>query len=327
MSVSVERIAFCGEPAVLAQNEALAVTLVPGWGGNLISMRDKRRDVELLRVPTSEDEYLAEPILYGTPVLFPPNRIADGTFVFQGTEYRFHINEPADHNHSHGLVFGERWELDAAECEGDGILLRVRFDSAAHPAVLAQFPHRFGIELAYRLTDNVLMQETAITNRDDRAFPWGIGFHTTFRFPFRSGDDLANCTFALHADRQWELNERFLPTGRLFDIPFREEMRRGMSLVNRPLDDVFVAAGEGDGDNEAVLYDGNIGLKIIYCCDRRFGHWVVYNDDARQGYLCPEPYTWVTNAPNLPLPETVTGLRVLQPGETAVVRTKLTIEG
>lgn len=325
MPASIEPILFCGQPAVLAQNDCLAVTLVPGWGGNLISIRDKSRDVELLRVPADEAEYRMDPILFGTPVLFPPNRIEDGTFTFNGRVYHFHINEPADHNHSHGLVFEEEWELAAAEREGDRVTLRVAFDSAASPRVMAQFPHRFVIALTYRLVGNTLLQETTIVNRSDESFPWGLGFHTTFSFPFRRGDDLANCSFALNADRQWELNRRFLPTGRLLDIPFRDELHRGASLVDRPLDDVFVTAQQGD--NKAVLYDGNVGLKMIYECDSHFGHWVVYNDDARQGYLCPEPYTWVTNAPNVPLPADVTGLRVLQPGDEAVVRTKLTIEG
>ncbi|WP_135550095.1 aldose 1-epimerase [Paenibacillus cymbidii] len=325
MTASIEHVDFHGEPAVRACNGQLEMTVVPGWGSNLISLQHKGKQVELLRVPEDAAAYRAEPILFGIPVLFPPNRIEDGTFTFDGVTYTFNMNEPEDNNHSHGVLFEAKWKLDAAEHTEHGAVVRTSIDSGEHPDILAQFPHRFQVRLTFRLEENAVYQEAAIVNKDNRPFPWGFGFHTTFRFPFRAGDSLERCTFALNVDRQWELNERFLPTGRIFDIPYKEQLNKGKSLAGHPLDDVFATAEQGE--NEAILHDGNIGLQVRYRCDRTFGHWVVYNADARQGYLCPEPYTWVTNAPNLPLPRSLTGLKVLQPGEQIVLTTAMIVEG
>ncbi|WP_240420686.1 aldose 1-epimerase [Paenibacillus periandrae] len=325
MLASVNHIDYFGEPAVSLHNELLELILVPGWGSNLISLRHKGKNIELLRTPSSAEEYHSDPILYGIPVLFPPNRIADGTFSYLGTVYHFKLNEPLDHNHSHGLLYGEKWKLVASGQDADNSTLQTEIDSTAHPEVWSQFPHHFRVRMKYSLEANVLYKEAIITSMDDRPFPWGFGFHTTFRFPFRNGDDLGKCTFSLNADTQWQLNERMLPTGDLLDIAYKEQLQKGKSLVGHALDDVFLASKQGV--NKAVLTDENVGLKITYQCDSHFGHWVVYNDDSKQGYLCPEPYTWVTNAPNLDLPEALTGFRVIQPGDTVTLQTKLIIKG
>jgi aldose 1-epimerase len=223
------------------------------------------------------------------------------------------------------LLFEEKWKLVTSEQHNNSITLQTEIDSTEHSEVWSQFPHRFRVRMTYSLEANVLYKEATIMNMDDRPFPWGLGFHTTFRFPFRNGDSLDKCTFSLNADKQWELDERMLPTGSLLDIAYKEHLHKGKSLVGHALDDAFLTAEQGV--NEAVLVDGNVGLKVTYQCDSHFGQWVVYNGDSKQGYLCPEPYTWVTNAPNLNLPAALTGFRVIQPGEAVTVTTKLIIEG
>src|SRR5690606_6572710 len=75
---------------------------------------------ELLRVPESVEAFWQRPALYGTPVLFPPNRIADGRFTYRGREYRFDINEPARGNHIHGFVHKRPWQLVRAEMDASG---------------------------------------------------------------------------------------------------------------------------------------------------------------------------------------------------------------
>lgn len=46
-------------------------------------------------------------------------------------------------------------------------------------------------------------------------FPWGFGYHTTFRYPVDPGGLLDTCTFSLPVEKQWILDERLLPTGEL----------------------------------------------------------------------------------------------------------------
>lgn len=322
----VEHTLFCGEEAVVVHNDDLQMTIVPAWGSNLISLIRKKGNIELLRVPASAEEFWSKPVLYGVPILFPPNRISDGTFTYGRQTYQFEINELKHHNHIHGLVLRKPWKVTLTEQEGSPIKIETQFNSTDFPEVMAQFPHAFIIKMTYLLAGSALSINAAIRNTGDQPFPWGLGYHTTFRFPFREGDALANCTFALTANKQWELNDRFMPTGTLTEIENREELRRGISLGERTLDDVFLSSVSSGGGNEAVLIDNNIGLKLTYQCDDSFKHWVIYNGDGKQGFLCPEPYTWVTNAPNLELPESLTGLKVVQPGEETVVKSSITIE-
>lgn len=322
--MAIEQFELYGETAIRVQNEELAFTLVPAWGSNLLSLRLKNKDLELLRFPENQESYKADPILYGLPILFPPNRIADGKFVFNGRDYQFDINDAAEHNHTHGLLFDAPWKLLRAEAEGERIVLETIIHSDEHEAILARFPHSFSVQMSYILERATLTIKATISSRDAAPFPWGLGYHTTFNYPFDPSGDLAQCRFSLNADKQWLLDERFLPTGELVDIPYLEELREGKSLVEHALDDAFQTAGTGA--NEAVLTDLNSGIRVVYSADEQFKHWVVYNHDARQGYLCPEPYTWITNAPNLQLPQELTGFRVLQPGEQVTTTTRIRIE-
>lgn len=324
MSNLIKRTTLYGEAAIKVENKELEAILVPGWGSNLLSLKLKKGNIELLRFPQSEALYKAAPILYGIPILFPPNRIADGMFEFNGKTYRFNLNEPSEHNHSHGLLFEAPWKLQRAEVDGDRIVLETIIQSEENEEIMAQFPHLFTVQIKYILEQSALTIEATVISRDAHPFPWGLGYHTTFNYPFQRSGDLAECRFALNADKQWVLDERFLPTGELRDIPYQAELKQGKSLVGHALDDAFQTAN--DGANEAVLTDANCGIRVVYHCDDYFQHWVVYNDDALQGYLCPEPYTWITNAPNLQLPQQLTGLRVLQPGERVTTSTRIRVE-
>lgn len=324
MSLTIERFNLYGEAAIKAQNEALELILVPAWGSNLLSLRLKSKNLELLRFPENKEEYKADPILYGLPILFPPNRIEDGKFEFNGRKYSFNINDLSENIHTHGLLFDAPWELLRAEVEGERIILQTILHSEENAEIMKQFPHLFSVQMDYILEHNALTIEATITNRDPVAFPWGLGYHTTFNYPFDRSGDPGLCRFSLNAAKQWVLDERFLPTGELVDIPYLEQLHEGKSLVGHALDDAFQTADAGA--NEAVLTDMDSKVRVVYSGDEYFKHWVVYNADSNQGYLCPEPYTWITNAPNLQLPEELTGFRVLQPGEEVKTTTRILIE-
>jgi aldose 1-epimerase len=310
--MSISHSMYLGEPAVIAESDHLAITVVPGLGGKLVSIAHRATGLELLRQPQSRTEHDERPVLFGDPILFPPNRIADGRFTFAGRDYQFDVNEPDKHNHIHGFVYTRPWRLERVE-DGETILVEVAFDSAYHPEVERQLPHRFSLRVQYRLTGSILQKRALVTNHSDAALPLGFGYHTTFRFPFAPDGDLSNCRFSIPAAQRWLLDSRNLPTGQLVDVD-PHDVEEGLHIDGIPLDDVFRA--DESLQNEAVLTDRQAGLEVRYRCDVLFKHWVVYNGDGRQGFICPEPYTWVTNAPNLSLPAELTGMRALGPGES-----------
>lgn len=323
MAGRVEKTEFLGQDAVRASNGQLAFIVVPAWGSNLVSLVHEPTGTELLRVPESAEAFRQRPALYGTPVLFPPNRIADGRFTYRGREYRFDINEPARGNHIHGFVHTRPWELVRAGVDEAGrALVEARFDVAAgvdRDEILRQFPHRFVLTLRLTLAGATLRKEIEVHNASDEPFPFGVGFHTTFVCP-------AGARFALDVQKRWLLNERMVPTGELEDIPFGDDLRRGMSLAGVALDDAFFA-GDTPARTAATLtyVAGGQRLTVRYEADENFRHWVVYTADGHSGFVCPEPYSWITNAPNLDLPRSITGLQELEPGETRHLSTSITV--
>jgi len=319
MNTYVEEISFLEEPAIKAGNEYLEIIIIPGWGSNLISIVEKQTNTELLRVPASKEEFWDKPVLFGTPILFPPNRIDQGTFNFDKRTYQFDINELDKQNHIHGFVHTRNWDVSVVDINEQTVTIITEFDSSKHIEVMNQFQHHFMIRMSYLLNDNTLSKKAEIINKSNEVLPFGFGYHTSFLFPEE------NSLFKLPADKRWKLNERLLPTGELEDISYRQDLNEGMSLVGLELDDVFLSNIDNQGLHTAQIRNGSTGVEINYTVDSNFKHWVVYNKDGKSGFLCPEPYTWVTNAPNLDVPDELSGFKGIEPGDTNVLRTWIVV--
>ncbi|PEL09340.1 aldose 1-epimerase [Bacillus sp. AFS017336] len=319
MSTYAEEISFLDEPAIKAGNSELEIIIIPGWGSNLISMVHKGSNTELLRVPTSTKEYVNNPVLFGTPILFPPNRIDRGKFSFNDRTYQFEINELDKQNHIHGFVHTRKWEVVSIEVNDHTVKVVTEFDSSKHDDVMAQFPHHFMIRMNYILNDNLFAKKAEIINKSNESLPLGFGYHTSFLFPEETS------ILKLPVKKRWKLNDRFLPTGELEDIEYKDELSEGMSLYGLELDDVFLSSPNASGLQTAQIMNQSTGIEINYTVDQSFKHWVVYNKDGRSGFLCPEPYTWVTNAPNLKVNEELTGIQRIEPDDMKVLRTWIVI--
>ncbi|MCY8789714.1 aldose 1-epimerase [Bacillus inaquosorum] len=321
MANDIEKITYLGTPAIKAGNEHIEMIVVPEWGSNVISLVDKTTQLQLLREPETAESFHDTPTLYGIPILFPPNRISDGTFSFRGRTYHFDINEKDKHNHLHGFLYQEKWNVVTMKQTDEEVIVETEIDLSELPHVYKQFPHHAVVRMTYKLKGNTLFKHATVMNKGKEAFPWGIGYHTTFVFPEESS------LFSLTADQQWELDERLLPTGKLMDVQNKEALHEGMDLRSQQLDDVFLSSYQKrGGENQAVIYHQHAHISIIYKADEQFKHWVVYNADGKQGYLCPEPYTWVTNAVNLNVSPSLTGVQVLEPGEETTAKSSITIE-
>lgn len=319
MGAFVEKIQFLGVKAIKAGNEFLEFIVVPEWGSNLISLVDQATETELLRVPATLEEYLKVPMLYGTPILFPPNRIENGSFTYEGKSYQFDINEVDKQNHSHGFVHDKQWKLLKAEVCGGNVEIVTEFDSSHFPNVMRQFPHHFILRVSYLLRDHVLTTHAEVKNQSDSRMPLGFGYHTTFLFPQESA------FLYLQADKRWVLNERMLPIGDFDEPAVIGKLIKGTDLKDEILDDVFLAAPKEEGGHEVKISYPSEGLDVIYQTDESFKHWVVFNMDGEHGFICPEPYTWVTNAPNIKLSPSITGLVGLESGETKTVSTRISV--
>lgn len=113
-------------------------------GANLCRLFHKPTGLDILRTPESIEDLHENPEMYGIPILFPPNRIADGRFNWQGRQYSFEINEPERNNHLHGLILGKPWQL----VENKNDLVTMTYDFKATPG----FPHDFELSNRAKIT-------------------------------------------------------------------------------------------------------------------------------------------------------------------------------
>ena len=86
------------------------------FGGNVISLKYKPKNIDILRYPKKVEDYIKSTQTHGAAPLFPPNRIEKGEFTFEGRKYRFPINTPRN-THIHGFVKDAVWKLESMKAD------------------------------------------------------------------------------------------------------------------------------------------------------------------------------------------------------------------
>mgnify|MGYP001058941583 CR=1 FL=1 len=296
--------------------------LIPGIGANLIELKYDMKGLSLLRTPDDGEIFKVKPQVYGIPVLFPPNRIEDGTFKAAGNVYNFPINEAARNNHIHGFLHTRPWQVTKTELIGDAAGIELVFSADSSTDFYRYFPHEFECRLLYRLSTGGLEQRISVQNKSGKAMPLGVGFHTAFRVPFHPGGKEENYRLKVSIGQKWELDDRMLPTGKILPLDNGEEAYRsqGVVPVGHVIDRQLYTAKKIKIDDKefhgAVIEDATEGIRLVYEVDGEYKHWMLWNETGDKGFVCPEPQTWTVNAPNLKLPDEITGLMLLPAGET-----------
>ena len=289
----------------------------PALGGNCLRLTHLETGAELVRTPLCHEDVKINPNGYGTPFLFPPNRIAGASYEFEGRLYSFPANGDRG-THIHGLLSRSPFEVVLLECDERCARIALEF-AATEEAPYLSFPHAFRVRLTLTLDENGLSHLVEIFNDSVRNMPCGAGFHTTLCAPFMPDGREADCLFTLGAGREWLLPETFIPDGRTQETSPLHEALTGSGMVpcTLPLSNLFEQKGP------AVLKDTASGRAVVYTVDENIRFWMVYNKDAKQRFLCPEPQSWMNDAPNRPFPAEETGFRYIAPGEVMTIRTNL----
>ena len=291
---------------LILENGVFRARAVPECGGNVVSLCHLASGAPLLKSPRAPEELKRFPARFGMPVLFPPNRIADGSFTFGGRRCSLPINEAATHNHLHGLVLEKPWELLRAE--DDAAELRFAFTSAAPE--YRGFPFAFTLKRRVELTRTGLLDRMTVTNDGDREMPLGLGYHTTFPAPVKMRLAAGSSEIVI--------GDRFLPTGE--SAPWREfDPRRWFDPKGR--NSGFHTRSETltreDGSllhGAELLYDAGL---LLYATDEKFSFWYTWNKRGEGDFISVEPISWMADALNREDPASA-GVRVLAPGGEAV---------
>ena len=316
---SVESCTFHGLKALTLRDAESGwdSILAVEWGSNLVSLdstRDTRDQLRILRTPNSLDDLKEKSVGWGFPILMPPNRIDQGKFTFNGRDYVFDINEAGTY-HIHGLVHNLPWRVISTSTDG-AAMVTTAIRSDDHPSIKKSYPHSFELRMTFSLKESRMDFIVEAENFGSEPMPFGIGFHPYFNVPLSPTSSKANCTVQVPARQVWEL-ANFVPTGKRLPVTSGQDLREPVQLSTVMLDDVYTDLELANGVSLVELTDNGADITVKYGAGSEFKHWVIWTGRSPEDpFVCLEPYTWVTNAPNLDLPHDETGLIVLGGGET-----------
>ena len=267
--------------AVVLKNGRWEARVQPDFGMNLFAVRVDGRD--LLRPCDGRDTIATRRFLYGFPLIMPANRTAGGRFTFRGREYDLGINEPARGNHLHGNM----GDAPFAVTEQTDSSVTARYENRGE-----RYPFHFDMTIRVTVEPDRVTETVCIKALED--MPYTFGLHATFAQPER---------FYVPRGRQCVWDENCVPTGQWIDppLPLGETFDTCFAMERG---DAKVSGCYAKAGSTAVLDD------IAFTVSDTFDHWVMFNADGKQGFLCVEPQSGQVNGLNIP-----GGHRVLAAGE------------
>jgi aldose 1-epimerase len=178
-------------------------------GAGIRAYRDGRRDVlHPYDVDAMSDG------AHGSPLIPWPNRLRDGRYGFDGTDYQLALTEPEKNNAIHGLLRWRPWQAVAHEAD------HVVMATTLHP--MQGYPFTLDVRIEYRLAQDGLTVRTTAANIGDRPAPYGCGQHP-YLSPGTGTVDA--CTLTLDAGTRI-LTGRRIRRGHGVRLPGRAQDRR-----------------------------------------------------------------------------------------------------
>lgn len=286
-------------------------------GANCISLRNEKHGASLLREPSGS--YPPDnPYLYGMPILFPVNRIKNGSFIFEGRHYEFPINEPNTSCHLHGELHKTPFEI--TKLEAAKLVCRYR---ATTDTPYLSFPHEFEITTEYEVKEEGFYHTVTVTNLSVENMPIFLGFHTTFNTLFTNESKPENIRAFVGICEEYERNmeKDYLPTGNkpIFDSVSLALSRGTFKPFDKKISRHYRACGK------MTLTDIGSRLRVVYENDEKYGFRLIYNG-GDDGYICLEPQTCLANCQNSPFSREEAGFDYLMPKESKTYFSKIYLE-
>ncbi|MFC4302541.1 aldose 1-epimerase [Cohnella boryungensis] len=296
--------------------------IAPEFGCNLYRFECRSKQVLVpppLLSAFRDEEF--DKFRYGTPILFPPNRVKDGRIAYRGKEYRLPLNEPT--NHLHGELSSRPWEvIDLGESEKEGAYVTARFQYSSHPDILAYFPHPLTFTVTIRLYEGRLAMGGTIKNEGGEEAPFAFGLHPYFSLPFGNGEEIV---LRVPAAEEWPVTDQAFVTGEPSKTAFSGRLRSGVPISDYPRLGCSLLSLDDSGDRTCRIELKESGYTIAYRLGPEFPYVLLFRPDWASAYSL-EPYTYVTDAFNLPYAYERTGARGIAPGEEIEFSTCMWVE-
>ena len=227
-------------------------------------------------------------------VLAPwPNRLADGRYDHDGVRAQAALDEPERRNAIHGLVRWLPWTLQTRH--QNQLSLRLQL----HPS--PGYPFSLLLELEYHVGREGLTVTTVAQSVEQRAIPFGLGFH-----PYLTAgtDTVDGAILHVPARQTLDLDDRGLPTGVLTPVEGTEFDFTGSRFVGPAVLDTAYTGLERDADGRArasLDVPGGVTGATLWV-DAAFPYLMVYTGDTlaekhrRRRAVAIEPMSCPPNA-------------------------------
>ena len=330
MGYSAEIIDYKGKEAIALTAGKYKAIVAPFLGSNVLRMQDMANEIEFFRFDPelSIEQLQCSPEVYGLPTLYLPNRLAGGVLKVSDATYQFPVNDPLG-NHIHGFLHKREHTIVSVDVVGEKAVAKTAYVYDENDEFFETYPVSFKAEYTFTLSDEGLSYAFTMTNTSNKQLPFGVCNHTTIAGPFTKDGNGLDMRLYVPVGEKWELSKSCIPTGDM--LPETNHDRQYLTGSQVPVlhdidNDVFFAE-EGSLDGKpfygAVATDAATGKRICYEVCKDFKFWVIWNDHGDKGYFCPEPCTWIIDAPNQPIPPEESGYVELAPGESKTLTEKV----
>lgn len=296
--------------------------IIPSIGNNLI--RFDHQGKSYISVPPSLKQ-LGDQVScyqYGSAILFPPNRIKDAKFIFNNKEYRLPKNE--DPNHLHGELCFKEWEvIDYGADDLNGCYITSNFNITEDPSIMEYFPHSITFTFTYRLKEGKLQLSGEVYNSGEEEAPYALGFHPYFPIP---KENEKSVILSIPATTEWPVSKDAFVQGLPEKTEFCKNINKG--IVVDEIEDLscWLVSLEGKGQTDCkIIYPDNGKSLTFQINPSEFPFMVIFKPDWSSA-VSLEPYSYVTDAFNLPWSYEVTGAKGIKPGDKFSFHWSLQIE-
>lgn len=227
---------------------------ITNYGGIITSLKTPDKDGNFENIVLGFDDldsYLGEHPYFGALIGRYGNRIANGEFELNGTEYQLSVND-GDH-HLHGGLQGFDKVLWDAEIIDDQTLKLTYVSEDGEEG----YPGRLDVTATYRLSDeNELRLEFEATT--DKSTPVNLTAHSYFNLTGNPSNTILDHELKLHPDRYTPATSDLIPTGDIEPVDGTPFDFTDFEPIGSRIDDV-----PGGYDHNFVADTTNTGVSLM----------------------------------------------------------------
>jgi aldose 1-epimerase len=255
-----------------SEDERFLAVISPKEGGRIVQLiLENQRIIDEPKTTVYEENFAGA-------ILFPfANRIANGTYNFQGNSYLLTCNEKGRTNAIHGLVYNKPFEEVAKNATENEAKLELVYTEKER---IEGFPFLYSLKLTYVLSESGLNVNVEASNTDDKAFPFTLGWH-----PYFYAEDLQNSYVDLESKYQVIMNEHMITVGSK-----NHQQPREIPLKDNFLDDCFSIL-----DRKVSLVTPTNSIEI---CGEYVSKFVQLYTPPNENVVAIEPMTGISNSFN-----------------------------